>query len=117
MEPGRRWGDAGVGGAGLAGRRVAGDGLWLCLCSAGPSLPRELMEKVPAPSLLPRLPVCEKWLVFLPWRLKRLGGAEPCPHSVSFAPQGLRFSGANDTDFRVYLLGNPVSAPRAAVGP
>ncbi|XP_062037605.1 protein O-mannosyl-transferase 2 isoform X1 [Lepus europaeus] len=24
--------------------------------------------------------------------------------------QGLRFSGANDTDFRVYLLGNPVSA-------
>lgn len=117
MEPGWRWGDAGVVGAGLAGRRVAGDGLWLCLCSAGPSLPRELMEKVPAPSLLPRLPVCEKWPVFLPWRLKRLGGAEPCPHSVSFAPQGLRFSGANDTDFRVYLLGNPVSAPRAAVGP
>ena len=79
--------------------------------------PRELMEKVPAPSFLPRLPVCERWPVFLPWRLKQLGGAEPCPHSVSFAPQGLRFSGANDTDFRVYLLGNPVSALRAAVGP
>lgn len=28
---------------------------------------------------------------------------------MSSVPQGLRFSGANDTDFRVYLLGNPVS--------
>uniref|UniRef100_A0A452TNM5 Dolichyl-phosphate-mannose--protein mannosyltransferase n=1 Tax=Ursus maritimus TaxID=29073 RepID=A0A452TNM5_URSMA len=31
--------------------------------------------------------------------------------------QGLRFSGINDTDFRVYLLGNPVSALCAAWGP
>lgn len=37
---------------------------------------------------------------------------------VSSAPQGLRFSGINDTDFRVYLLGNPVSALHApCVGP
>lgn len=121
MEPRRRlWSLAGGvgcrgGEAGLAGWRVARDGL--CLCSAGPSLPRELTEKVPAPSLLPRLPLCDRWPVFLPWRLVWLGGAEPCVQSVSFAPQGLRFSGVNDTDFRVYLLGNPVSVPHAAVGP
>lgn len=37
---------------------------------------------------------------------------------MSSAPQGLRFSGINDTDFRVYLLGNPVSALQAPyVGP
>ena len=45
----------------------------------------------------------------------RLGGAELWASSVSSAPQGLRFSGINDTDFRVYLLGNPVSAPRTAL--
>lgn len=49
-------------------------------------------------------------------RLPPLGEAEPCTHSVSSAPQGLRFSGVNDTDFRVYLLGNPVSALHAVVG-
>lgn len=37
---------------------------------------------------------------------------------MSSAPQGLRFSGINDTDFRIYLLGNPVSAPHTpGLGP
>ncbi|XP_032261559.1 protein O-mannosyl-transferase 2 isoform X1 [Phoca vitulina] len=37
-----------------------------------------------------------------------LGCTGPWISRVSSAPQGLRFSGINDTDFRVYLLGNPV---------
>lgn len=47
-----------------------------------------------------------------------LGCTGPWISSVSSVPQGLRFSGINDTDFRVYLLGNPVSALQAPyVGP
>lgn len=34
-------------------------------------------------------------------------------HVSAAFPQGLRFSGVNDTDYRVYLLGNPVSSRRA----
>lgn len=29
---------------------------------------------------------------------------------IALFHQGLRFSGVNDTDYRVYLLGNPVSS-------
>lgn len=32
-----------------------------------------------------------------------------CSHSLLVCVKGLRFSGVNDTDYRVYLLGNPVS--------
>lgn len=75
---------------------------------------------MPNPSLpSSRLPsVHEEWPSFLPLELGRLGGAELWASGVlSSAPQGLRFSGINDTDFRVYLLGNPVSASPTRDGP
>lgn len=47
---------------------------------------------------------------------------KPEPESMTslmelfYSPQGLRFSGVNDTDYRVYLLGNPVSSRCAYTG-
>lgn len=103
MEPRRRlWSLAGGVGcwgweAGLAEVEVGQRWALLVLCWTQP--PQELTEKAPASSLLPRLPLCDRWPRLPPWRLRVAGRAEPCVQSVSFAPQGLRFSGVNDTDF------------------
>lgn len=73
MEPRRRlWSLAGGvgcrgGEAGLAEVEVARDGLCLCSCWTQP--PQGLTEKRLLQASLPRLPLCDRWPVFLPWRL------------------------------------------------
>lgn len=82
----------------------------LCPALVLTQLPRELTQAWCTQSLLPSLPVCESCLASLSLERGQLGRAGPQISCLSSAPQGLRFSGVNDTDFRVYLLGNPVSA-------